>query len=85
MPPGNPTVASTRALRQAFTKGSVTKATSINFIDSKSRIKKRRGRKTALSGYYECVATHTIFYNFKTALYFSAVVMEGFTNGRKLF
>ena len=65
--------------------GSVTKATHINFIDSKSRIKKQRGCKTALSGYYECVATHTFFNNFKTALYFSAVVMKGFTNRRKLF
>ena len=60
--------------------GSVTKATPIHFIDSNSRIKKRRGRKTALSVYYECVATHTIFYNFKTALYFRAVVMKGFTS-----
>ena len=85
MPPGNPTVASTRVLWQAFTTGSVTKATPIKFIDSKSRIKKRRGHKTALSGYYECVATHTIFYNFKTALYFSAIVMKGLTNSRKLF
>ena len=65
--------------------GSVTKATPIHFIDSKSRIKKRRGHKTALSGYYECVATHTIFYNFKTALYSSAVVMKGFTSSKKLF
>ena len=32
----------------------VTKATPIQFINSKSRIKKRRGRKTALSGYYAC-------------------------------
>ena len=64
--------------------GSVTKATPIHFIDSKSRIKKRRDRKTTLSGYYECVATHTIFDNFKTALYSSAVVMKGFTS-RKLF
>ena len=32
--------------------GSVTKATPIQFINSKSRIKKRRGCKTALSGYY---------------------------------
>ena len=65
--------------------GSVTKATPIHFIDSKSRIKKQRGRKTALSDYYECIATHTIFYNFKMALYSSAVVMKGFTNSRKLF
>ena len=65
--------------------GSVTKATPIHFIDSKSHIKKRRGCKTALSGYYECVAMHTIFYNFKTALYSSAVVMKGFTSSRKLF
>ena len=57
----NPTAASKRVLQLAFTTGSVTKATPINFIDSKSRIKKWRGRKTALSGYYECVATHTIF------------------------
>ena len=85
MPPDNPTVASIHFLQQAFTTGSDTKATAIHFIDSKSRIKKRRGRKTALSGYYECVATHTIFYNFKTALYSSAVVMKGFTSSRKLF
>ena len=85
MPPGNPTVASTRALRQAFTTGSVTKATPIHFIDSKSRIKKWRGCKTALSGYHKCVATHAIFYNFKTALYFSAIVMKGFTSSRKFF
>ena len=85
VPSGNPTVASTRLLRQAFTTGSVTKATPIHFIDSQSRIKKLRGRKTALSGYYECVTTHTIFYNFKTALYSSAVVMKGFTSSRKLF
>ena len=85
MPPGNPTIDSTRILRQAFTTGSVTKAIPIHFIDSKSRIKKRRGRKTALSGYYECVAMHTFLNNFKTALYSSAVVMKGFTNSRKLF
>ena len=65
--------------------GSVTKATPIHFIGSKSHINKRRGRKTALSGYYECIAMHTIFYNFKTALYSSAVVMKGFTSCRKLF
>ena len=65
--------------------GSVTKATPIHFIDSKSCIKKWRGCKTALSGYYECVATHAIFYNFKTALYSSAIVMKGFTSSRKLF
>ena len=65
--------------------GSVTKATPIHFIDSKSRIKKQRGRKTALSGYYECVATHKIFYNFKIALYSSAVVMKGFTSSTKFF
>ena len=65
--------------------GSVTKATPINFIDSKSHIKKRRGHKTTLYGYYECVAMHTIFNNFKMALYFSAVVMKGFTSSRKLF
>ena len=85
MPPGNPTVASTRFLWQAFTTGSVTKATPVHFINSKRRIKKRRGRKTALSDYYECVATHTIFYNFIMALYFSAIVMKGFTSSRKLF
>ena len=28
---------------------------------------------------------HTIFYNFKTALYSTAVVKKGFTNSRKLF
>ena len=32
--------------------GSVTKATAIQFINSKSHIKKWKGRKTALSGYY---------------------------------
>ena len=36
--------------------GSVTKATPIQFIDSKSRIKERRGCKTALSGYYACLS-----------------------------
>ena len=87
MPPGNPAVASTLLLRQAFTTDSVTKATPIHFTDSKSRIKKRRGRhgKTALSGYYECLAMHTISYNFKTTLYSSAVVTKGFASSRKLF
>ena len=33
----------------------------------------------------ECIATHTIYYNFKTALYSSAIVMKGFTSSRKLF
>ena len=83
MLPGNPTVASTRLLQQAFMMGSVTKATPIHFIDSKSHMKKRRGRKTALCGYYKCVAMLTIFYNFKTALYSSAVVMKGFTSSFK--
>ena len=36
--------------------GSVTKATPIQFIDGKSRIKKRRGSKTALSYYYACLS-----------------------------
>ena len=36
--------------------GSVTKATPIQFIDSKSRIKKWTGRKTALSSYYACLS-----------------------------
>ena len=36
--------------------GSVTKAMPILFIDSKSHIKKRRGHKTALSGYYTCLS-----------------------------
>ena len=36
--------------------GSVTKAMPIQFINSKSRIKKRSGRKTALSGYYTCLS-----------------------------
>ena len=85
MPPGNPTVASTRHLWQVFTMGSVTNATPIHYIDSKSRIKKRMGRKTSLSGYYECVTPHTIFYNFKMALYSRAVIMKGFTSSRKLF
>ena len=34
----------------------------------------------------KCVAMHTnCFYNFKTALYFSAVVIKGFNSSRKLF
>ena len=34
----------------------------------------------------KCVATHTnCFYNFKMALYSSAVVMKGFNSSRKLF
>ena len=41
---------------QAFTTGSVTKATPIQFTDGKSGIKKRRGRKTALSSYYACLS-----------------------------
>ena len=65
--------------------GSVTKPMPIHFINSNSRIKKWRGRKTALSGYYECVAMHTIFYNFKTALYSRDIVMKGFTSSKKLF
>ena len=36
--------------------GSVTKATPIQFINGKSRIKKRKGRKSALSGYYACLS-----------------------------
>ena len=36
--------------------GSVTKATPIQFTNGKSRIKKQRGRKTALSGYYTCLS-----------------------------
>ena len=36
--------------------GSVTKAMPIQFIDGKSRVKKQRGRKTALSGYYACLS-----------------------------
>ena len=36
--------------------GSVTKATPIQFINGKSHIKKWRGRKTALSGYYACLS-----------------------------
>ena len=36
--------------------GSVIKATPIQFIDSKSRIKKWRGYKTALSDYYACLS-----------------------------
>ena len=36
--------------------GSVTKAMQIPFINSKSRVNKRRGRKTALSGYYACLS-----------------------------
>ena len=45
-----------RFLWQAFTTGSVTKATPIQFTDGKSGIKKRRGCKTALSGYYACLS-----------------------------
>ena len=36
--------------------GSVTKTTPIQFTDGKSRINKRKGRKTALSGYYTCLS-----------------------------
>ena len=36
--------------------GSVTKATPIQFTDGKSDTKKRRGRKTALPGYYACLS-----------------------------
>ena len=32
----------------------VTKATPIQFIDGMWHVKKRKGRKTALSGYYVC-------------------------------
>ena len=67
--PDNPTVASTHLIRQAFTTVSVTKATPIHFIDSKSCIKKRRGHKTALSGYYECVAMHIQFFKTLKWLY----------------
>ena len=35
---------------------SVTKATSIQFINDRSHIKKQRGCKTALSGYYACLS-----------------------------
>ena len=34
---------------------SVTKATFIQFIDGKCHIKKQKGCKTALSGYYACL------------------------------
>ena len=40
--------------------GSVTKATAIHFIDSKSHLKKWRGRKTALSGYYACLSRNLL-------------------------
>ena len=40
--------------------GSVTKAMPIQFIDSKSRIKKQRGCKTALSGYYACLSRNLL-------------------------
>ena len=34
----------------------------------------------------KCVAAHTnCFYNFKMALYSSAIVMKGFKSSRKLF
>ena len=36
--------------------GSVTKATPIQFINSNSHIKKRKRRKTSLSGYYTCLS-----------------------------
>ena len=36
--------------------GSVTKPTPIQFIAGKSHIKKRRGHKTTLSGYYACLS-----------------------------
>ena len=35
---------------------SVTKATPIQFIDSKTHLKKQRSRKTTLSGYYSCLS-----------------------------
>ena len=40
--------------------GSVTKATPIPFIDSKSFVKKRRGHKTALSSYYACLSRYLL-------------------------
>ena len=53
--PGSPSVASTVLLLwQAFTMRTVTKATPIQFIDSRSHMKKQRCCKTALSGYYTC-------------------------------
>ena len=52
---GSPSVACTvLILWQAFTKRIVTKATPFQFIDGRSHMKKRRCRKTALSGYYAC-------------------------------
>ena len=36
--------------------GGVTKATPIQFVNGKSRIKKQRGHKTALSSYYACLS-----------------------------
>ena len=34
----------------------------------------------------ECVATHKLFFiTFKTALYYSAVIMKGFNSSRRLF
>ena len=36
--------------------GSVTKATPIQFINGNNCIKKYRGRKTVLSGYYACLS-----------------------------
>ena len=38
-----------------MTRG-ITKATSIQFIDGRSHMKKWRGCKTALSGYYACLS-----------------------------
>ena len=40
--------------------GSVTKATPIQFIDGKSRIKKRNSRKTALYDYYTCLSRYLL-------------------------
>ena len=51
VPPGSPSVAS-----QALMTGSVTKATPIQFTDSKIGTKKQRGRKTALPCYYACLS-----------------------------
>ena len=36
--------------------GGVTKAIPIQFVNGKSRIKKQRGHKTALSSYYACLS-----------------------------
>ena len=55
----SPSVDSTALLSllwQVFTTCSVTKAMPIQFINGRSHIKKWRGHKTTLSGYYACLS-----------------------------